>query len=112
MTQLVYDNIFDVAVDDEAESADLKFRAELILALRAYCDGRGWTRKDIAGLLAVPQSRVSEMMTGKLHLVSTDRLISYASKLGFALHASYKKPSGSKSGTIKIDVELDELEIA
>lgn len=112
MTQLSYDNIFDALTDDREEAADLQFRAEFILALRDYCDGRGWSRAHIAQLLGVAQPRVSELMTGKIHLISADKLVAYASKLGFRLRPTYKKPSSSKTATIVINVELDELECA
>lgn len=112
MTKLSYANIFEVFTEDAVEAADLQFRAELILALRDYCEGQGWTNTEVAKILSVPQPRVSEFMNGKINLISTDKLIAYASKLGFRLHPSYKKPTKNKPATIAIDVQIEEMEPA
>lgn len=112
MTRLSYNNIFDAITDDTAEAADLQFRAELMLALRDYCDGKGWSRAQISENLGVAQSRVSELMTGKIHLASADKLILYCAKLGMKFHASYQKPSENSSAKIALNTETEELDFA
>lgn len=84
MERLVYDNVFESLVDDKDEAADLSFRASLISALVDLFEDRGWKQADVAEALGIPQPRVSELMRGKVHLFSADRLIGYWLASAFA----------------------------
>ncbi len=90
---LIYDNVFESLVDDVDEAADLSFRADLISALVECCRERGWSQAEIGAVLGIPQPRVGELMRGKVHLFSADRLIGFLSRLGVRLRPSF---SGSQ----------------
>ncbi|WP_267084290.1 helix-turn-helix domain-containing protein [Xanthomonas sacchari] len=109
MTQLSYDNIFEAMSDDSRESADLQFRAEMIIAIRSYCEHNNLTRAQLAKILCVPQPRVSELMNGKINLISSDKLIDYAAKMGFHFHPVFKPSTSKKQSTIEIEVEEQEV---
>jgi predicted XRE-type DNA-binding protein len=83
MTQLSYDNIFDAITDNKDEAADLRFRADLMLIMRDIFELKKWTQSDIMSVLEVSQPRASELMRGKVDKFSSDKLISFLSKLGF-----------------------------
>lgn len=89
MTQLEYENIFDAIVQDKNEAADLRFRSDLMMTLEAIFKDRGWTQKEISQILEIPQPRVSELMTGKIQLFSSDKLIGLLAKLGIRLQPAY-----------------------
>ncbi|MCY0093123.1 helix-turn-helix domain-containing protein [Hoeflea ulvae] len=89
MTQLRYNNIFDAITDDKSEAADLSFRADLIVTLRNIFEANQWNQAAIAGALEIPQPRVSELLRGKVHLFSADKLIGYLAKLGVRLRPSF-----------------------
>ncbi|TPK57249.1 XRE family transcriptional regulator [Mesorhizobium sp. B2-4-19] len=88
MTQLSYDNIFDAIADDADEAADLQFRADLMITLRKLFEDRGWKQADIASALGITQPRVSEIIRGKVHLFSADKLIGFLAKLNLRLKPS------------------------
>ncbi|WP_137132411.1 helix-turn-helix transcriptional regulator [Rhizobium sp. FY34] len=89
MDRLAYDNIFESITDDPAEAADLAFRADLVSTMVDLIEDNGWSPSQVAGILDVPQPRVSELMRGKIHLFSSDKLIGYAAKLGVRFKPSY-----------------------
>jgi len=89
MTQLSYDNIFDAITGDKSEAADLRFRADLMLTLRKIFEAKGWNQAAIADALGVPQPRVSELLRGKIHLFSSDKLIGFLAKLDVQLKPSF-----------------------
>lgn len=95
-----YTNIFESIIDDPIEAADLKFRADMMMALTSLIEARGLKQKEVAKVLGVPQPRVSELMRGKISKVSSDKLIYYAKRLGFELKPKFESE--------KISVEVVE----
>lgn len=87
--RLVFNNVFDSVVDDPAEAAELQFRSGLIMTLVGIIESNGWKKVEIAKRLDVPQPRVSDLMRGKLHNLSSKRLIGYLRKLGHELHPRF-----------------------
>ncbi|MGN7293515.1 helix-turn-helix domain-containing protein [Rhizobium sp. SAFR-030] len=88
--RLVYDNLFESIVEDPIEAADLSFRSDLLSTLIDLFEDRGWKQADIASALDIAQPRVSELLRGKIHLFSADRLIGYLAKLGVRFKPSYQ----------------------
>ncbi|MEN3147027.1 XRE family transcriptional regulator [Neorhizobium sp. IRAMC:178] len=89
MERLVFENIFDAVTEDPIEAADLRFRSDLLTTLVAIFEDRKWKQAAIAQALDIPQPRVSELMRGKIHLFSADKLIGYLAKLGVRLKPSF-----------------------
>lgn len=79
------DNIFEALVDDPAEAADLQFKADLLIIIRKIVAERGWRQKQIGAALGIPQPRVSELMRGRIDLVSAEKLVSYLARLGYSM---------------------------
>jgi predicted XRE-type DNA-binding protein len=96
MTKLVFDSVFDAIANSPEESADLQFRADLMLVLRSIFDSKNMTQAQICGVLGVPQSRVSELMCGKVDKVSADKLIRYLAKVGYRIQPSFVNTKGTK----------------
>ncbi|MBW8319287.1 MAG: XRE family transcriptional regulator [Rhizobium sp.] len=99
MSKLSYDNIFDAMTEDDAEAADLRFRADLLLTLRKVIESKGWKQAEIAEVLDVSQPRVSELMRGKIELFSADKLIGLLAKLNIRL-----KPLLGANGRVVCEV--------
>lgn len=89
MTQLSFDNIFSAITDEKQESADLKFRADLMLVMRDIFEFKGWKQSDVVSFLDIPQSRASELMRGKVDKFSSDKLIGFLAKLGFQFRPKF-----------------------
>lgn len=94
MTHLKFDSVFDAIADSPEESADLQFRADLMLVLRGYFESKSMSQKQIGEKLAVPQSRVSELMRGKISKFSADKLIQFMSRIGYRLQPMFVETKG------------------
>jgi predicted XRE-type DNA-binding protein len=101
MTKLQFDNIFEAAVTDKAEAADLEFRADLMLVVRQLLQEKGLDQKTAAELFGVKQPRISELMRGKVNLCSSEKLIKYLAHLGYKLKPSYQ-PNHKNSLAVSI----------
>lgn len=64
------------------EAALLAMRADLMAKLRLTIDEKGWTQAEAAKVLAIAQSRVSDLVRGKWERFSLDMLITLASRAG------------------------------
>lgn len=106
MTQLEYTNIFESITDDKALAAELEFRADLMLVLREFFDAKRWNPTEIAGVLDIPQPRVSELVRGKVSKVSSDKLIGYLAKLGIRLKPTFVASARAKV-PVKCSVRLE-----
>lgn len=100
MAKLEYNNIFDAITGDETEAAELKFRADMMIAMRGYFEDRGWNQAKIAAKLGIPQPRVSELVNGKIHTLSADKLLGYMAKIGFFFKPIYTASTAGKRGSI------------
>jgi len=104
MEQLKYDNIFDAIADDPGEAADLKFRADLMLVIRERV--RGLSQRQIAEALGASQPRVSELMSGKIHLFSADKLIAMLAQLGVRFRPTVQAKTSRKPMRVECDVTV------
>jgi predicted XRE-type DNA-binding protein len=66
---------------DPRTTLELKIKAEIHLGILGLIRKHGYTPKDLERLLGIPQSRVSELMNGKLSVLGLSKLARYADKL-------------------------------
>lgn len=110
MTQLSYDNIFDSFEEDPIESADLRFRSDLMVVLRKLFEARGLSQADVMQHLDITQPRASELMRGKIDKVSSEKLIGYLAMLGFHFKPTYQAPpKRSKRSPIQCEVRSEAI---
>ena len=88
-------NVFrDLGFSTE-ESEHLLIRADLLIQLQKAIAARDLTQAKAATILRVTQPRVSDLLRGRLDLVSTDTLIDMLARLGvhvrFVLKASRRR---------------------
>jgi predicted XRE-type DNA-binding protein len=105
--RLRYDNPFEATTRDPAEAADLQCRAEMMIALRDYFKFVGWNQAQIATALNIPQPRVSELMTGKIRMLSSATLNTYMARLGYRIAFSFAPLSAT--GKPRIEARLVEF---
>ena len=75
-------NVLDDLGFEPQVSFELKVKSELHSAILKLIRKRGYTPQELERLLDIQQPRVSELMRGKLHLLSLDKLAAYADLLG------------------------------
>lgn len=72
------------------------------MTLIGIIDNNGWEQAQIAQALEIPQPRVSELLRGKISLFSSDRLIGYLAKRGYAF-----RPSVTGDHEVICEVEIE-----
>lgn len=76
------DNVFaDLGFDPE-EALNLKLRSQLMMEIDRFIQDRRMTQQQAAELLGIRQSRVSDLVRGKIDRFSVDTLISLLGKTG------------------------------
>ena len=66
-----------------SEAANLRVRAFLMSKLTEWIKDNEFKQKDAAEILGVTQSRVSDIMTGKIQKFTVDNLLNMLSTAGF-----------------------------
>ena len=77
-----YRSVWDAIADSPEEAANLKLRSQLMDSIKAYIDHEDITQKEAAKRLGVPQSRVSELVNGRISKFTIDKLVNMAARIG------------------------------
>lgn len=75
-------NVFRDVGFGTAEAANLKIRADLMIAVDQLIKRRQLTQAAAAKVLGVSQPRISDLVRGKIHLFSIDSLIDMLTRAG------------------------------
>jgi predicted XRE-type DNA-binding protein len=75
-------DIFQDLGFDAKTSLELRIKSDLHIGVLKLIRKHGYTPTQVGKILDVPQSRVSELLTGKLSLMSLSKLASYTDRLG------------------------------
>ena len=76
-----------------AESRNLRFRSQMMTALRKFIEREGLTQADAAKRLKVSQPRISDLTRGKLSRFSIDTLVNMLTDAGLEVEVRIKPPS-------------------
>lgn len=82
MSKKRYASVWDAIEDTPAEAENMKLRSALMIVLKEYIKGKGWTQAEAAERLGVTQPRVSDLMRGKIDLFGLDTLVNMATSVG------------------------------
>ena len=77
---------------NEAESAELNLRSELMDALLRIIDHHGYTQKELISILDQKQPHVSNIMAGKIGNFSSEKLASFLKALNATVHIKVVMP--------------------
>ncbi|MGB8601379.1 MAG: XRE family transcriptional regulator [Rhizomicrobium sp.] len=86
-----FSSVWDAIGDTPAEAANMKLRAQLMMALCAHIAAQGWSQAEAARHLAVTQPRISDLMRGKIGLFGLDTLVNMLDAAGLRLLARVEK---------------------
>jgi len=75
-------NVFKDLGRSDAQAANLRVRAELMLAIERYVKAQGWTQTEAAKHFGVPQPRISNLMRGKINDFTIDTLVNFLASVG------------------------------
>ena len=84
-------NVFEDLGFDASESENLKLRAQLMRELDTLIHDKRLTQSDAAELLGIQQSRVSDLVRGKIERFSIDMLVKLLAKTGRQVEIKVKR---------------------
>ena len=84
-------NVFEDLGFDASESENLKLRAQLMRELDTLIHEKRLTQSDAAELLGIQQSRVSDLVRGKIDRFSIDMLVKLLAKTGHRVEIKVKR---------------------
>lgn len=77
-----FTSVWDAIADTPEEAANLRARADLILAVGSRIAEFGWSQTTAARNLGITQPRVSDLICGKISKFSLDTLVNLAARVG------------------------------
>ena len=92
MPQASYASVWDAIADTPEEAANLRVRAELMEKIAALIGESGWTQAEAAVHCGVTQSRISDLLRGRVSRFSFDALVTIAPALGQRVHVELAAP--------------------
>ncbi len=84
-------NVFEDLGFDAPESENLKLRAQLMRELDTLIHDKRLTQSDAAELLGIQQSRVSDLVRGKIDRFSIDMLVKLLARTGRYVEIKVKR---------------------
>jgi len=85
-----FTSVWDAIEDTPAKAENMRLRSSLMIALKRHIAHEGLTQSQAAKLFGVIQSRVSDLMRGKIGRLDVDTLTNMAVSAG--LHAEMHAP--------------------
>ena len=83
-------NVFEDLGFKPAEAANLKIRADLMLALRRHIQKNGWTQAQAAEFFGETQPRISNLLKGEISRLRVDKLIVMLARAGITVSVETK----------------------
>lgn len=84
-------NVFRDLDFPDGEAEHLLVRADLLIALQRAIESRGLKQAEAARLLGISQPRVSDLLRGRVDLVSSDTLIDLLARLDIRVRLVLKR---------------------
>jgi predicted XRE-type DNA-binding protein len=93
-------SVLDELYLDEQDRLELKLKADLHLDILKLIRRKKFTPRQLEKVFDVPQPRVSELLRGKLSLLSVSRLLYYAYLLGAQAQVRLKKSAEAEQAVL------------
>ena len=77
-----YRSVWDAIADSPEEADNFKLRSQLMDAIKKYIDHEALSQEEAAKRLGVLQSRVSELVNGRISIFTIDELVNMAARIG------------------------------
>jgi predicted XRE-type DNA-binding protein len=82
VTHVTRGDVLDDLGFSRSEATALKFKADLLDALRAEIERRNYTQRQLVEILDEHQPAISNLIHGKINQVSIEKLLRYSDRLG------------------------------
>ena len=92
-----FDSVWDAIETSKAEAANMKARAELMIAIHKTVLGWNTTQATAAKRLGLTQPRLNDLLKGRITNFSLDALINHATHAGLDVKVKVGKAAGATS---------------
>jgi len=82
VTHVTRGDVLDDLGFSRSEATALKFKADLLDAIRAEIERRDYTQRQLVEILDEHQPAVSNLIRGRINQVSIEKLLRYSDRLG------------------------------
>jgi predicted XRE-type DNA-binding protein len=82
ITHVTRGDVLDDLGFSRSEATALKFKADLLDAIREEIERRSYTQRQLVDILDEHQPAVSNLLQGKINQVSIEKLLRYSDRLG------------------------------
>jgi predicted XRE-type DNA-binding protein len=82
ITHVTHGDVLDDLGFSRSEATALKFKADLLDAIREEVERRKYTQRQLVDILDEHQPAVSNLLQGKINQVSIEKLLRYSDRLG------------------------------
>ena len=93
MTKQRFDSVWDAIEPSPAEAANMKARAEMMIAIRETVATWNVTQAAAAKRLGLTQPRMNDLLRGRINKFSLDALINTAGRAGLAVRVEIIRPA-------------------
>lgn len=88
-----FDSVWDAIEPSRAQAANMKARAELMIAISEAVDAWELTQAATASRLGLTQPRLNDLLRGRINKFSLDALINLATAAGLAVRVEVVRPA-------------------
>lgn len=92
-TEQVFDSVWDALEASPAAAANMKARADLMVAVTETVESWGLSQTDAAKRLGLTQPRLSDLMRGRITKFSLDALMRLAERAGLSVRVEVVRPA-------------------
>jgi predicted XRE-type DNA-binding protein len=86
-------SVWDAIEPARAEAANMKARAEMMIAIREIVAAWGVTQAAAAKKLGLTQPRMNDLLRGRINKFSLDTLMNLATRAGLAVRVEVVRPA-------------------
>ena len=92
MSDKAFKSVWDAIEDDPAQTANMKHRSALMMAISEHIRAQGLNQTEAAKIFAVSQPHISDLMRGKIGMFSIDTLVAMLAAAGIGIDIKVKVP--------------------
>lgn len=82
MKKQTFKSVWDALEDSSESAANMRLRADLMIAVQSYVDKSEATQAQAAKLLGISQPRLNDLLRGRIDKFSVDALVIMLAKVG------------------------------
>lgn len=93
MKEKRFKSVWDALEDSPAQSANMKARADVMIAIRKVVDSWRTTQTEAAARLEITQPRLNDLLRGRIDKFSLDALMNIAARAGLSVRVKVVRPA-------------------